>query len=127
MKVNPLFYGGWSPDRFSRSASDLFLTRFLDANRDPLRLKTLPSGRTEAAAAALGRGERGHGNQFGLDYLCDHHLCDALAAPDRERRLAMIDQEHADLAAIVGVHRAGRVQHRYAVLGRQTRAGPNLC
>ena len=38
----------------------------------------------------------------------------------------MVDEHHFDLAAIVGVDRARRIEHRDAVLGRETRAGPDL-
>src|SRR6185369_6732883 len=46
-----------------------------------------------------------------------HHLGDAVAAPDLENLVAEVDQDHLDLAAIVGVHRARRIEHRHAVLG----------
>src|ERR1700722_2699574 len=73
-------------------------------------------GRTEAAAAAIGRGEGHGGNEFRADHRRNHHLSDTLAAPDLERRVAVIDQQHADLAAIIRVNRARRVQHGDAVL-----------
>src|SRR4051812_29824019 len=89
-------------------------------------LRRLLPGRTEAATAALSRRERHHGNEFRLDHGSDHHLRDALAAPNRKRRIAVIDQEHADLAAIIGVNGAGRVQHRDAMLSGKTGARPDL-
>src|SRR5690349_22603765 len=39
-----------------------------------------------------------------------HHLRNAIAALDGEDLLAVVYQDHADLAAIIGVDRAGRVQ-----------------
>src|ERR1700687_5030570 len=83
-------------------------------------------GRTEAPTAPIGRGKLRRGNEFHTDYGRNYHLRDALAAPDRKRRVAVVDQEHADLAAIIGVNRAGRVQHGDAVLRCQPRARPEL-
>src|ERR1700732_4835680 len=83
-------------------------------------------GRTEAPTAPIGRGKLRRGNEFHADYGRNHHLRDALAAPDRKRRVAVVDQEHADLAAIIGVDRARRIQHSDAVLGGEARARSNL-
>ena len=55
-----------------------------------------------------------------------HHLRDAVAAADLERRVAVIDEDHLDLAAIVGIDRARRIEHRHAVLGREPRTRPDL-
>src|SRR5690606_3481446 len=43
-----------------------------------------------------------------------HHLGDAFAAAQRKRLVAMIDQHDLNLAPIVRVDRAGRVEHRDA-------------
>src|SRR5258708_10085694 len=87
---------------------------------------TLAPGRPEAAAAAVGCGKRGCGNEFGADDGRDHHLCDTLAASDHERHRAVVDQEHADLAAVVGVNPARRVQYGNAMLGGEARPRPDL-
>src|SRR5205085_11765546 len=60
----------------------------------------LPSGRPKAAAAAISGGQRCGNGEFRTDNRRDHHLRDSLAAADRKRRLAVIDQDHADLAAV---------------------------
>src|ERR1700730_4609020 len=57
--------------------------------------------RTKAAATAVGCGQRRGNGEIGANYLRDHHLRDPLAAADSKRRLAVIDQDHADLAAII--------------------------
>src|SRR3569623_2910452 len=56
----------------------------------------------------------------------NHHLRNAHAPLDRHRRLAEIDQQNLDLAAIIGVDRAGRVEHGETVLDRQARARAHL-
>src|SRR5260221_12433386 len=43
---------------------------------------------------------------------CHNQLCNSHAARDLEWLLAQIDQNHAHLAAIVGVHGAWRIGHR---------------
>src|ERR1017187_9746092 len=55
------------------------------------------------------------------DQLRDFH-----AAPNREGFGAMVDENCSDLAAIIGVDRAGRVQHRDAMTKREPRAWPYL-
>src|ERR1700746_38483 len=100
---------GKSPDRERKSMCRKMRRQTLSApilvKMNPLFLD-LAAGRTESAAAALGRRERGGGNQFRSRHRGDHHLSDALAAPDRKRRLAVVDQEHADLAAVIRIDRA---------------------
>src|SRR2546425_4119700 len=68
--------------------------------------RRLTSRRAITSGAAVGRRKRGHGNELRLRHGRDHHLRDALAAPDRKRRVAVIDQEHGDLTAIVRIDRA---------------------
>jgi hypothetical protein len=53
-------------------------------------------------------------------------LRDTLATADRERRVAVVDQQHADLAAIVRINRARRIQHGDTVLRCEARAGTDL-
>src|ERR1700737_4061392 len=89
-------------------------------------LLELAAGRTEAATAAIGRGKLRRGNEFHAGHGSNHQLRDTLAAPDRERHLAVVDQEHADLAAIIRVNRAGRIQHSDAVLRCEARARTDL-
>src|SRR5579885_1693667 len=50
----------------------------------------------------------------------------ALAAHERHRRRAEVDQDHLDLAAVVGIDRAGAVEHGEAVLQGEPRARPDL-
>src|SRR5688572_20608124 len=54
------------------------------------------------------------------------HLRDAHAALDREGLLAEVDHRDLHFAAVVAVDRAGRVDHRDAVAGRQPAARPDL-
>ena len=49
-----------------------------------------------------------------------------VAARDGEILLAVIDQDHLDLTAIVGIDGPWRVQHRHAMLRRKPRAGAYL-
>ena len=86
----------------------------------------LPSGRPKAAAAAVGGGQRCGNGEFRTNHRRDHHLRDPLAAADHKRRIAVIDQDHADLAAIVRIDRAGRIEHGDAMSGREARARPHL-
>src|SRR5262245_54508551 len=53
-------------------------------------------------------------------------LRDALAAADDERLAAEIDQDDADLAAVVGIDGARRVEHGDARLQREAGAWPHL-
>src|SRR5471030_2226128 len=53
-------------------------------------------------------------------------LCNSHAARDAEWLLPEVDQDHADLAAIVGIDGSGRIGDRDAVLGGQARPGPDL-
>ena len=57
---------------------------------------------------------------------CQDQLGDAFPALDCEGILSEIDQNDLDLAAIVAVDSAGRVQTGQAMLCRQAGAGPNL-
>ena len=61
---------------------------------------------TKAATAAVGGRQRGGDDEFRPSYRRDHHLRDPLAAANRKRRRAVIDQDHADLAAIIRIDRA---------------------
>ena len=56
----------------------------------------------------------------------DDHLCNSHAAADPKRLGAQIDKDYADFAAIVGIDRAGRIQHRDAVLRGEPGARPHL-
>ena len=65
-------------------------------------------------------------DQFGLLMAGDHHLGDLVAARDHKHLVAVIDQDGLDLAAIVAVDGAGRIQAGDAVVERQARAWPHL-
>src|ERR1044072_4955363 len=69
----------------------------------------------DSCRAEAGRAARGviHGRLFRPlqpRHRRHPHLRDAIAALDGEDLLAVVDQDHADLAAVIGVDRAGRVQ-----------------
>ena len=81
---------------------------------------------SEAAAATLGVAEFLHLYDFGLLVAGDDHLGDALAVVDDEVFLREVDEDDAYFAAVVGVDGAGRVEHRDALLQRQSAAGPHL-
>ena len=86
----------------------------------------LAAGAAEAAVAACGRGEvldflPGDGDDGG-----DHELRDAVAATDADGGTAEVDEQHLDLAPVVGVDRPGRVEERQAVAVRETAARPDL-
>ena len=81
---------------------------------------------SEAAGATLGVGELLHLYYLGLLVAGDDHLGDAFAVGDDEVLLREVDEDDAHLAAVVGVDGAGRVEHRDALLQRQTAAGPHL-
>src|SRR4051812_40063487 len=89
-------------------------------------IRGLTPGRAKAAAAAVGGGKRGRDNELRLHHRRNHHLRDALAAANRKRRLAVIDQDDRNLAAVIRVDRARRVQHRDAMPGGKARAWPHL-
>ena len=55
-----------------------------------------------------------------------HELGDSLSGLEGEGRLAVVDEQHAHFAAIVGVDGAGRVQHRNPVFVCQSAAGSHL-
>ena len=77
-----------------------------------------PSARPLSSSVALDEGDAGDGR--------DDELCNAHAPRDRERLAPEIDQEHLHLAAVVGVDRAGRVEHGDAVAGGEAGARPHL-
>src|ERR1051326_4603801 len=60
------------------------------------------------------------------DDRCDHHLCNSVAAMDRERLLPVIDQNNADSATKVSIYGPGSVHHRDAVANGEAGAGPYL-
>src|SRR5215471_464432 len=62
----------------------------------------------------------------GLQSCHKHQLCDARAALDRERVAAEIRKDYMNFAAVIGIERAGRIEHRDAVMQRQPRARPDL-
>ena len=56
----------------------------------------------------------------------DDHLGDAQAAGHGETLLPQIDEEHLYLAAIVGIHGSGRIEHRDPMPEGEARAGAHL-
>src|ERR1700747_2524814 len=78
--------------------------------------------RTEAPCAAFGWRQYADGDKLSLRHRSDHHLRNALAAADGKGGAAVIDQEHRDLAAIIGIDGSRRVQNGDAMFGRKARA-----
>src|SRR5689334_17934759 len=72
--------------------------------------------RAETAGTALGLIERRLLGPLQPGHRGHHQLRDAIAAADGEDLLSVIDQDHADFAAIIGVDRARRIQGGDAVL-----------
>src|SRR5579864_420462 len=85
------------------------------------------AGRSETAAGACGAVELLA--QFELCPLDprDDELRDAIATPHGERFVAVVDQQHADRAAVVRIDRAGRIQTGDAVSHRKPTARADLC
>src|SRR5579883_577850 len=84
------------------------------------------SGVTEAAFATDGCAKLRNGLPLHALVRGNDKLGNAVAAFYNERLTTMIDQYHADLAAVIGVDRAGRVEYCYAVLQRQAAPRANL-
>src|SRR5215813_10268706 len=61
-----------------------------------------------------------------LQGCCQHQLCNARAALDRERVLAEIRKDYMNFAAVIGIERAWRIEHRDAMVQRQPRARADL-
>src|SRR5262245_43726880 len=62
----------------------------------------------------------------GLQGCYQHQLCNARAALDRERVVAEIRKDYLNFAAVIGIERARRIEHRDAVVQREPRARPDL-
>ena len=82
----------------------------------------MPGG-AEAALPALGVAERLDRDDLDRGDRRDHELRDAVAPLDQERLGAEIDQQHHDLAAIVGIDGARAVQQRHAMLQGEPERG----
>src|SRR5687768_11272023 len=80
----------------------------------------LPASRTKAAGTTCGLIESLPLRKCHGAHRRHHHLRDAITAPDLERIAAMVDEDHFDLTAIVGIDRPRRIEHRDAMLGRET-------
>ncbi len=84
------------------------------------------AGRAEAAFAARARSEILDFDETDARGGCDDQLREPLAAAHGERLGAVVDQQHADLSAIVAVDGARRVEQRQAELGGEAAARPDL-
>src|SRR5437773_2391732 len=80
----------------------------------------------ETTVSALALGQLLHLAPGDAGDRADHQLRDAVAAADRDRLASEVDEQHPDLAAVVGVDRAGRVQHREAVARGEAATCPDL-
>src|SRR5687768_9790308 len=61
-----------------------------------------------------------------LEHWRHDQLSDPIARLDEVGFFAEVDQQHLDLAAIVLIDRARRIEHGHAVLEREPRARPDL-
>ena len=66
-------------------------------------------------------------NNFRLLMSGDNHLGDTLAVVDDEVLLREVDEDDANLTAVVGINGAGRVEHRDTLLQRQSATRTHLC
>src|SRR5207245_587341 len=83
-------------------------------------------GAAEAARAAHALREGGDFAPDDAGDRRDHELRDAVAVADAHWLASEVDEEDAHLAAVVGVDRAGRVEHREAVAGGEAAPRPDL-
>ena len=81
---------------------------------------------TEPARPALRFGKTIHFFPGHTRYGLDQHLCDTHAARDGKWVFAMVDQGHANLAAVVGINRARRIGNGDPVFGGEAGAGSDL-
>lgn len=81
----------------------------------------------EAAGTAFCLVQLSHWHPLGLLVPGNYHLGYALAVVYDERLIAQVDQNHADLSAIVGIYCAWRIQHGDAMLYGESASGAYLC
>src|SRR3954465_11941680 len=86
----------------------------------------LAASRAKAFRTTFGFIERILLNQCHGAHRRHDHLCDPVAPPDLERLLAVVDEDHLDLAAIVRIDCARRIEHGDAVFDRKPRSGTDL-
>src|SRR5574338_544734 len=86
----------------------------------------MAAGRAETAGAASGLAQLLDLVELGSGYGRGDDLRDPLAAPDRERLVAMVNHDDLHFSAIIAVDRARRVGHGDAMLQRQPRPRPDL-
>src|SRR5271166_1090447 len=80
----------------------------------------------ETTGAAWGLVEVGDFHDFGASDRGDNQLGDSVAARDSHGVRAEVDREDLELAAIVVIDRAGRIDHREPVVEGAAAAGSNL-
>lgn len=80
-----------------------------------------------AAFTAFGLVKFVHFNELRLLMTGNHHLGNALTIVHYKGLIRQVDEHHANLAAIVGIDGAGRVEHGKPVLQGQSAAGTYLC
>src|SRR6185369_5328213 len=88
--------------------------------------RAMAAGRAEPARAALGLAQLLDLIELSLGHGRRNELGNALAAPDREGLVAVIDDDDLELPAIVAVDGPGRVGDRDPVLQREPRSRPDL-
>src|SRR5438034_8702410 len=88
--------------------------------------RLLVSRGPESAGAALGVAELRHFDDRDLNPRAHDHLGNLHPRFHRKSGRAVVDQDHADLAAIAFVDRPRRVEHRDGMLQREAAARPHL-
>src|SRR6185503_7033497 len=91
-----------------------------------LRSGASTSSRAESSASACGFVERCSFYNMSAYNWCDNQLCNPHAAGNNNRFAAEIDQQHLDLAPVVRIDRAGRVEDGKTISGSEARTRPNL-
>ena len=80
----------------------------------------------EPPATAIGLVELNDLDQLDVAHRPDDHLRDPIAGAHRHRVGTVVHEDYADLAPIIRVDRAGRVEQRDPLTVRQAAARPNL-
>src|SRR5512146_391569 len=65
-------------------------------------------------------------DQLGARHRSNHELGDSLAGADGDRRVSQVHKQYFNFAAIVGIHRTGRIDDRKAFFERPTAARAHL-
>src|SRR6516162_2338787 len=96
---------------------------------DALMYRSLRSGSSGVAETA--RAARSGSQMVNLDQprtrdRRDDELCDAVGGFNRDRVLTKVDQNDFDLAAVIGIDRAGGIDQRESFVECAAASGPHL-